>query len=138
MTTDQYVLLSVLTGSEDLTQQELVKRCYSDTATIGAMLLLLEGKGIVTRTPHPRDGRALRVSLTRAGRRMAEEMRTSSSSLRAELASLFNEEEHEILIEYLSRLEGALRPPRRGTPTSRRRKIPSHTTNDSTIQTQTS
>src|SRR5262249_47557559 len=137
MTTDQYVLLSVLTESDDLTQQELVKRCYSDTATIGTMLLLLEGKGIVTRTPHPQDGRALRVSLTRTGRRLAEEMRKNSSNLRAELASLFSEEEHEILIEYLSRLELALRPAGRGASRSRR-QIASRATGHSTTQPQIS
>ena len=113
MTTDQYVLLTVLSEEDKATQQELVRRCYSDTATIGAMLSLLEGKGLVARMPHPRDGRALSVGLTRSGRRLAGEMRRSSSSLRIEMAALFKEQELQTLIKFLDRLAGAMRPPGR-------------------------
>jgi DNA-binding MarR family transcriptional regulator len=113
MTTDQYVLLTVLSEEGKATQQELVRQCYSDTATIGAMLSLLEGKGLVARVPHPQDGRALSVRLTRSGRRLAEEMRRSSSSLRVDLAALFNEQELQTLINFLDRLAGAMRPPGR-------------------------
>ena len=124
MTTDQYVLLTVLSEESKATQQELVRRCYSDTATIGTMLSLLEGKGLVTRTPHPQDGRALRVGLTRSGRRLAEAMRRSSSRLRADLAALFSEQELLALIKALDRLAGAMRPPgrRSALPGARGRK----------------
>ena len=113
MTTDQYVLLTILSEEGKATQQELVRRCYSDTATIGAMVSLLEEKGLVARLPHPRDGRALSVSLTRSGRRLAEEMRRSSSSLRVDMTALFNEQELKKLINFLDRLVGAMPPPGR-------------------------
>lgn len=45
ITSDQYVLLTVLAEAPEITQQELVRQCSSDTATIGAMLTLLESKG---------------------------------------------------------------------------------------------
>lgn len=118
MTTDQYVLLTVLSEEGRATQQELVRRCFSDTATIGAMVCLLEGKGLVARMPHPQDGRALSVRLTRTGRRLAEEMRRSSSSLRVDLAALFSKEELQTLICFLDRLAGAMRPPGRRKPAS--------------------
>jgi len=82
MTTDQYVLLTVLAQDSEATQQELVRLCYSDTATIGTMVSLLETKALVTRKPHPEDGRALRVKLTRSGQRLAEEMRRGSTGIR--------------------------------------------------------
>jgi DNA-binding MarR family transcriptional regulator len=123
MTADQYVLLSVLVSSGEATQQELVRRCYSDTATIGTMLSLLEAKRLVTRTPHPRDGRALNVKLTRAGRNLAEEMRQSSSSVRVGLSTLFNEQELRTLLEFLDRLAGAMQPPRRKSAESRSRPL---------------
>jgi len=122
MTTDQYVLLTVLAERRQATQQELVAACFSDTATIGTMLTLLESKGLVTRTPHPRDRRALSVGLTRAGRRLAQEMRRSSADLRADLVGLFQEKELETLMEYLGRLAGALRPPARKNATLRQRR----------------
>ena len=121
MTADQYVLLSVLAQEGEATQQELVRRCYSDTATIGTMLALMEKKELVTRTPHPRDGRALRVKLTRSGVRLAEKMRQSSSGLRANLVGVFNEHELHQLIELLDRLAGTMRPPARRTNSSKSR-----------------
>jgi DNA-binding MarR family transcriptional regulator len=122
MTADQYVLLSVLAEEGEATQQDLVRRCYSDTATIGTMVSLLETKGLVTRMPHSRDGRALSVELTRTGRRLAADMKKSSSSLRADLIGLFSEQELPKLIEFLDRLAGAMRPPTRRTTPSRLRK----------------
>jgi DNA-binding MarR family transcriptional regulator len=113
MSSDQYVLLTVLAQYGEATQQELVRYCYSDTATMGTMLSLLEAKGLIRRTPHPQDGRARTVRLSRAGGRLAEKMRQSSSSLRAELASLFSHEELPRLLEFLERLAGAMRPPTR-------------------------
>jgi DNA-binding MarR family transcriptional regulator len=126
MTADQYVLLTVLSECGAANQQELVRSCYSDTATIGTMVALLETKGVVRRTPHPEDRRAQSVTLTRAGRRLAEEMWRRSSSLRAEMVRLFNEQELTTLIGFLKRLATAMRPPGRkpAVPKSRRRKIP--------------
>jgi DNA-binding MarR family transcriptional regulator len=110
MTADQYVLLTVLEESGEATQQELVRQCYSDTATIGTMVALLEAKGLVTRTPHPRDGRAMSVKLTTPGRRLTKEMTQASSSVRTHMAALFNEQELQALIEFLDRLAGAMPP----------------------------
>jgi len=119
MTTDQFVLLTVLAELGQATQQELVRRCYSDTATIGAMLSLLETKRLITRTPHPRDGRARRVRLTGPGRALAQALRRGSFRIRADLAALFKEQEMRALLEFLSRIAGAMRPPGRGTTAAR-------------------
>jgi DNA-binding MarR family transcriptional regulator len=113
MTADQYVLLSVLASKGEATQQQLVRRCFSDTATIGTMVSLLEAKGLLSRTPHPRDRRARSVALTSIGRKLAEDMRRSSSRLRANLVGLFEEQELRTLMEFLERLTGAMRLPKR-------------------------
>jgi DNA-binding MarR family transcriptional regulator len=128
MTTDQYVLLTVLAEHRKATQQELVGWCFSDTATIGAMVSLLEVKGLVTRTPHPQDRRALNVRLTQPGLGLAKEMRRSSSNLRAELTSLFSKQELPLLLEFLARMAGAMRPA--GRRTSGVRSHRQHLTSD--------
>jgi len=115
MSSDQYVLLAVLAEDGEATQQHLVRRCYSDTATIGTMVSLLEAKGLVTRTPDPQDGRALRVKLTASGLRLAKEMRRSSSAIRVQLAAIFNQKERQSLVEFLDRIAKAMRPPGRKT-----------------------
>ena len=122
MSSDQYVLLSVLAEDGEATQQHLVRRCYSDTATIGTMVSLLEAKRLVTRTPHPRDRRALRVKLTASGRRLAKEMRESSSTIRVQLAAIFNQKERQSLVEFLDRIAKAMRPAGRKTAAQLRRQ----------------
>src|SRR5204863_485605 len=64
VTADQFVLLAALAEADAVTQQELVRRTGSDPSTVRAMLLLLEGRGLVSRERHPADGRARCVTLT--------------------------------------------------------------------------
>ena len=61
VTTDQFVLLSLLTNPADkdgITQQELVCRASSDPSAVRAMLVLLENRGLIKRRSHRTDGRA--------------------------------------------------------------------------------
>ena len=83
------------------------------------MVSLLQQKGLLTRTPHPRDGRARRVRLSSSGRRLLQEMSQGSKNIRLELAALFNPKEQRTLIEFLDRLAKAMRPPARKAPAGR-------------------
>src|SRR5438067_7080887 len=85
VTADQFVLLAALAEADAVTQQELVRRVGSDPNTVRAMLLLLEGRGLVARERHPADGRARCVTLTAKGRQVFEELLASSEGLRARL-----------------------------------------------------
>jgi DNA-binding MarR family transcriptional regulator len=110
---DQFVLLTVLAVGGPATQQELVRRCHSDTNTLGAMLALLETKGLVRRKANTADGRAWIVSLTKAGKALQEELWNQSEGLRAELAALFDPNEITVLLSLLDRVIEAMRPERR-------------------------
>ncbi len=85
VTADQFVLLAALADAEALTQRELARRIGSDASTVRAMLVLLEGRGLVARDPHPSDGRARRVALTPPGRRAYRKMWEGSGAFRAGL-----------------------------------------------------
>jgi DNA-binding MarR family transcriptional regulator len=111
VTADQFVLLSALSDADAVTQQELVRRISSDPNTVRAMLLLLEGRGLVARQRHPSDGRARRVALTRKGRRVFQRLWTRSEPLRARLLSAFRPEEVTTLTELLRRVAEVLAPP---------------------------
>src|SRR5215469_16859641 len=76
VTADQFVLLSALADADAMTQQELVRRVSSDPNTVRAMLLLLEGRGLVARERHPSDGRARCVTLTVKGRQVFKKLWT--------------------------------------------------------------
>jgi DNA-binding MarR family transcriptional regulator len=111
VTADQFVLLVHLAEADAVTQQELVRRVGSDPSTIRAMLLLLEGRGLVTRERHPTDGRARCVMLTEKGRQVFKKLWTRSEPLRARLLGAYRPDEVVALVELLSRIPEVLAPP---------------------------
>lgn len=115
MSSDQFVLLAVLAKNGPATQQELVRRCHSDATTLGAMLVLLETKGLVKRKAHARDGRSWIVSLSKAGEALQKDLWNCGDSVRAELEVLFSPGEKRLLLELLDRIIEAMRPQRRRT-----------------------
>jgi DNA-binding MarR family transcriptional regulator len=108
VTADQYVLLHLLARQSGVTQQTLVARASSDPNTVRAMLLLLEGRGLVTRERHPVDGRARSVSITKKGLAIYQRLRRASELFLAHLVSDFRPEEVQTLQELLRRIPPAL------------------------------
>jgi DNA-binding MarR family transcriptional regulator len=104
VTADQFVLLKCLEEQDAITQQELARRASSDPSTIRAMLVLLEGRGLVARGRHPDDWRARVVTLTAKGRRLSGRLWRTSEPIRAQMLSGFSEEEARLLVGYLRRL----------------------------------
>jgi DNA-binding MarR family transcriptional regulator len=120
VTADQFVLLSALADADAVTQQELVRRTNSDANTVRAMLLLLEGSGLVARGRHPADGRARCVTLRGKGRQVFKRLWTKSKPLRARLLASFRPDEVTALVGLLRRAAGVLaRPARNGSRTIR-------------------
>jgi DNA-binding MarR family transcriptional regulator len=104
ITADQFVLLACLGEQDAVMQQDLVRRTASDPSTIRAMLVLLDGRGLVVRERHPADGRAREVSLTAKGRRLYERLWRTSEAIRTQLLAGFSEHEAETLFGFLRRL----------------------------------
>jgi DNA-binding MarR family transcriptional regulator len=113
VTADQFVLLAALAESDPLTQQDLARRVCSDASTVRAMLLLLEGRGLVARDPHPSDGRARNVALTPRGRRAYRKMYEASEPFRAGLLAAVGPDHADTLLAMLLRLTQALATPQR-------------------------
>jgi DNA-binding MarR family transcriptional regulator len=111
VTADQFVVLSALADADAVTQQELVRRISSDPNTVRAMLLLLEGRGLVARGRHPADGRARCVTLTRKGRQVFRKLWARSEPLRARLLAAFRPDEVPALVGLLRRVADTLAPP---------------------------
>jgi DNA-binding MarR family transcriptional regulator len=80
-TADQFVLLSLLTEEDGITQKELVRRSFSDANTITAMLRRLERRGLIRRQPHAHDGRAICVAITDEGRALRQRLVEASDQL---------------------------------------------------------
>jgi len=123
VTADQFVLLALLAEQDGITQQELVRRASSDANTVRAMLLLLEGRGLVTRAPHPTDRRARRVALTRKGRQAYERLWARSDPLRERMQAVFRPEEVDALVEFLTRISDVMRGENGPPHGDRRQKV---------------
>ncbi len=70
----QFVLLASLTWLEaegPITQRRLADHAATDPMMTSQVLRALEERGLITRTPHPRDGRARMLAPTPAGAALA-------------------------------------------------------------------
>lgn len=114
VTANQFVLLALLAEHDGITQQELVRRASSDANTVRAMLVLMEGRGLVARRRHPTDGRARSVTLTRKGRQTYKRLWADLEPLQDRLLALFRPSDAETLVEFLTRISEAMAPPERG------------------------
>jgi DNA-binding MarR family transcriptional regulator len=119
VTADQFVVLAALAKGEALTQSALVDRTSSDPNTLRAMLVLLERRGLIERRPHPTDGRARSVSLTRNGKSAFQKLWRASDALRESLHAALPSNEAALLVAQLQRIvrvvesDGAARRPMR-------------------------
>jgi DNA-binding MarR family transcriptional regulator len=108
VTADQFVLLNILAQESEVTQQTLVARASSDPNTVRAMLLLLEGRSLVSRERHPLDGRARSVSLTKKGRKLHQRLMSASQSFLARLVADYRPDELATLLDLLGRIPTAM------------------------------
>jgi DNA-binding MarR family transcriptional regulator len=108
VTADQFVLLATLARGHALTQRELARRMSSDPSTVRAMLILLEGRGLVQRNSHPTDLRARTVSLTAAGKRRFRQLWQAGESIRGRMYRTLEPDEAETLVRLLARVSEAL------------------------------
>ena len=104
VTSDQFVVLSLLAEEDGITQQELAVRSYSDANTITAMLRLLEKRGLLHRHPHATDRRARSVELTAEGRRLTEELQKSLDAFHADLYRTLPAGQEACVKEWLGRV----------------------------------
>lgn len=104
VTADQFVILACLAEEDTITQKDLARRASSDPSTIRAMLVLLEGRGLIARDRNPDDSRERLVTLTAKGRRLFERLFKSSEPIRVQMLAGFSEDESGLLIDGLRRL----------------------------------
>lgn len=108
VTSDQFVLLATLARGHALTQRELARRMSSDPSTVRAMLVLLEGRGLVERDAHPTDARARTVALTAKGARAYERLWAAGEPIREQMLGALRPGEAQALVALLGRVAEAL------------------------------
>ena len=108
VTADQFVALTLLAGTDGVTQRELVDLAFSDRNTIGEMLARLEKKRLIRRERHPRDGRARCVFLTDKGRKVQHVLWDSWEGHVRAVDGAFRSEELKTLNRLLARIPGTV------------------------------
>lgn len=124
ITADQFVVLAALSEGMVLTQSELAERIGSDRNTVRAMLVLLERRGLIVRTPQPLDRRARRVALTPRGRRTFRTLWSKSDALRQELVTGLAPEQTATLVQLLRSLTATLGEAAQTTSSGRSTRAP--------------
>jgi DNA-binding MarR family transcriptional regulator len=74
VTPEQWAVLNRLWEQDGLSQVELAERTFKDKPGTTRILNLLEKKKLVVRQPDERDGRVLRVFLTKSGKDLKAEL----------------------------------------------------------------
>jgi DNA-binding MarR family transcriptional regulator len=86
---------------------DLAAELYLDKSTASRVVGTLERKGYVTRAPHPDDRRAIVLSVTAAGRRLHDRIRTDLVGEASELLQDFEPEVRKGAAQLLRRLARA-------------------------------
>jgi MarR family transcriptional regulator, 2-MHQ and catechol-resistance regulon repressor len=112
------------------TMNELAAELCLDKSTTSRVVATLERKGYVARAAHPRDGRAVVLTVTAAGRRLIGRILGDLVEEKKQLLAEFPEEVRESAAELIQRLTSASRArnvgndnQRDGSLTSRRKTL---------------
>jgi DNA-binding MarR family transcriptional regulator len=97
-------------ATRELTLNELAAELYLDKSTASRVVDALVAKGYAERHPHPQDGRALQLSVTRAGRRLYANIDAGLLAEVRELAVGFPPEVRRSMAEMLRGLLRAAAP----------------------------
>ena len=100
----QQFILTALYRDGDMTQKDLLARTKNASASLSEMVSKLEAKGLIERTRVDTDRRQTLLSLTKEGRKQAQEAQESIESFEARALSVLSDEEKTVFCGYLDRL----------------------------------
>lgn len=100
--------LMELSREEPLLQKDLAARLRLEKSTVSRLVKSMEGRGWVGRIRSPRDGRALELRLTGAGRQAAARLAEARGEKFARILEAIPEGDRAAVVEALSILEEAM------------------------------
>lgn len=103
-----YLLLNRLDNEGPMGVKALAEGMGIDSSTVTRQVAPLVDSGLVKRTSHPEDGRAVVLALSPRGRTRLEEVRTSRRELMSVVTEDWTEQERENFTDLLGRFNSAL------------------------------
>ncbi len=128
----QAMLVAYVAEFGATSQTRLADRLGIGRAAIGSVVDRLEARDLVERRPDPDDRRVWLVSITPAGRELADRVADVDEVLRAELRRGIGREERQALAWVMTRLQQNLQHAIRRTPPADPRSTPDPTTGETT------
>jgi DNA-binding MarR family transcriptional regulator len=99
-----FSVLSLITHNPGITSRQLCTTLGILPPNLVGMVNALEKRGLIVRHPHPRDGRAMGLHLTAAGRKLMRDAEQTAAQLESEAASRLSETEVKTLIRLLQKI----------------------------------
>jgi DNA-binding MarR family transcriptional regulator len=99
-----FSVLSLVSRNPGITSSQLCASLGILPPNLVAIINGLQKRELVTRKPHPRDGRALGLHLTPAGRKLVRDAERTASELEADVAGRLSPAESRTLIRLLKKI----------------------------------
>jgi DNA-binding MarR family transcriptional regulator len=99
-----FSVLSLVTHNPGVTSRQLCTTLGILPPNLVGMVNNLEGRGLIVRQPHPRDGRAMGLHLTPAGQKLMRDAERTAAQLEADAAAKLTESEVRTLIRLLKKV----------------------------------
>lgn len=100
----QFMTLLELWGEDGLTQKQLVERLDVEQATMANTLRRMERDGLITRCPHPDDGRAHQTWLTPHARALRAAATAAAQAQNDHALSDLSDEERDVFLDLMRRV----------------------------------
>ena len=102
VTAVQGMILNFLYEEDRLSSRCLGERTVLDSATLTGVLDRLEVMRLITRNPHPTDGRSILISLTEKGKNTAVRINKAMREANREFMKVFSPEEEKSFRSFLN------------------------------------
>jgi DNA-binding MarR family transcriptional regulator len=99
-----FSVLSLITHNPGITSRQLCGSLGILPPNLVGMVNTLEKRGLIARKPHPRDGRAVGLHLTPAGRTLMQAAEQTAADLEGEVGSRLTAAELRTLIRLLKKV----------------------------------
>lgn len=104
ITIDQWLVLKTITDHEDISQNEIAEFIFKDKASVTRIIDLLITKGYLKREPSPENRRRVKLTITKAGNNIIEQILPTIKSNRKNALLNCNEDELEHLNAVLKKI----------------------------------
>lgn len=100
----EFSVLSLIAHNPGITSRQLCSTLNIQPPNLVGMINQLQRRELITRRPHPHDGRAMGLHLTPAGRKLVKQAELTASELEDAATSRLSQAERKTLMQLLRKI----------------------------------